>query len=137
MLKKFLKTKGVPLMFNNTSRVKLYTYEQSTWVILPMSERVLSSEEIDKKIEKMKSHISHLSALSHNKTHGGKRFRAVQISLHNQMSSAKDRLNLLLIAKAAFPLKTVAAVASATNPVGPSGWFAGTKIKIIDTYEQY
>jgi hypothetical protein len=61
---------------------------------------VLFKNDIDKKIEKTKSHLSYLSnSQSHRITHGGKRFRARQISLQEQVQSYSERLSLLTSAK--------------------------------------
>lgn len=89
-------------MLNNTSKILPYTQPDSlmSGVILPHSDKVLSSSDIDKKIEKTKSHISHLNgSLAHRNTHGGKRFRAKNISIKDLISSASKRLVLLESAK--------------------------------------
>lgn len=89
-------------LFNNTSKVVPYTtpgtYENG--VILPHSARVLFEHDIDRKIAKTQGHISHLSsAQSHRNTHGGKRFRARQISLKDQVQYFSTELTLLASAK--------------------------------------
>ncbi len=89
-------------IFNNTSKILPYTQPDSLMngVILPHSDKVLSSSDIDKKVEKTKSHISYLSGgLAHRNTHGGKSFRAKNISIKDQISSASKRLELLESAK--------------------------------------
>jgi hypothetical protein len=69
-------------------------------VILPQSSRVLFEIDIDTKIQKTKNHIDHLSnAQSKRNTHGGKKFRARQISLREQLDSSSKRLVLLTSAK--------------------------------------
>ena len=77
----------------NTSKVSLFFAEG---VILPHSGKVLTLQDIDKKISKMKGHIAHLDGqLSERQTHGGKGFRTRQISLLDQRAIASSRLDLL------------------------------------------
>ncbi|MGD2169620.1 MAG: hypothetical protein PVI40_05225 [Chlamydiota bacterium] len=91
-------------MYNNTSRVLPYSSGQITGVILPRSEKILTYQDVDFRIEKVKKQIQHLTAqLPQRKTHGGKAFRAKKISLQQQISLASDRLNLLQTAKATIP----------------------------------
>lgn len=79
-------------MFNNRSQILTY----SSGFVLPHSEKVFSFQEIDKKIEKARKHVEHLTAkLPQRSTHGGKAFRAKKISLQDQISVASDRLALL------------------------------------------
>lgn len=74
-----------------------------TSVTLPDSDRVLFESDIDSKIKKTKRHIDHLSnAQSHRKTHGGKRFRAKQLSLRTQLDSTAQRLIWLESVKKVF-----------------------------------
>lgn len=90
------------VLFNNNSRTLSQTNAQAqeNGVILPHSGKVLFEKDIDLKIKKTKSHISHLTgAKAHRTTHGGKRFQARQISLRNQIQNASKRLTLLNKAK--------------------------------------
>ncbi len=89
-------------LFNNTSKIVPYTTPDTygNGVVLPHSSKVLFEHDIDKKIEKTKGHISHLSnSQSHRNTHGGKRFRARQISLKDQVQYFSKELTLLTSAK--------------------------------------
>ena len=88
------------MYFNNTSRILSHTSANSNGVILPYSSQILFESDIDSKIKKAKNQIDHFSkAQSHKKTHGGKRYRARQISLRDQVNWASKRLNLLTSAK--------------------------------------
>lgn len=92
-------------MFNNTSKILPYTMPDSLMngVILPRSDKVLFACDIDKKIERARSQIDHLNqSLSHRNTHGGKAFRARNISIRDQISSASERMKLLQLAKASI-----------------------------------
>lgn len=61
---------------------------------------------LEAKIEKKKHHIDHLKgALGHRKTHGGKRYRARQISLKEQIKLASQELELLNQAKRIIKVK--------------------------------
>jgi hypothetical protein len=89
-------------LFNNTSKVLPYTAADTGMhgVILPRSSKVFFESDIDSKIQKTKSHIDHLSnAQAHRNTHGGKRFRAKQISWRDQVDSYTKKLALLTSAK--------------------------------------
>lgn len=89
-------------MLNNTSKILSYIQPDSliNGVLLPHSDKVLSLSDIDKKVEKTKSHISHLSgSFAHRNTYGGKSFRAKNMSIKDQISSASKRLELLESAK--------------------------------------
>jgi|GEM_PF-5677453 hypothetical protein len=89
-------------MLNNTSKILPYTMPDSLMngVILPRSDKVLFACDINKKIEKVRSQIGHLNqSLSHRNTHGGKAFRARNISIKDQISSASERMELLQSAK--------------------------------------
>jgi hypothetical protein len=124
-------------MSNNTSKVLPYSSGQMTGVILSHSEKVLSAQDLDKKIEKAKGQIEHLTAqLPHRNTHGGKGFRAKKISLQDQISLISDRLTMLQMAKAAIPkvqavaprrertpLETTAAVASVASRIFESDFY--------------
>lgn len=68
-------------------------------VILPQSGKMLCQSDIDSKIQKTKNQIAYLSNAQSSKSHGGKRFRGRQISLRDQINSAKEHLNLLKSAK--------------------------------------
>lgn len=90
------------MSFNSSSKILPYTLAETGLhgVILPQSSKVLFESDIDSKIQKTKSHIDHLSnAQAHRNTHGGKRFRAKQISLRDQIDSSTKRLALLTSAK--------------------------------------
>lgn len=120
-------------MFNNTSSVLPFFSEQKLGVILPLSEKVLSSDDIDKKIEKVKLHIEHLFAQLPD--HGGKRSRIVHRSIRDQISLSSDKIELLQKAKAAIPLNTIT---STPTPISENtgSVIAGMKIKFIDYYAQ-
>lgn len=88
--------------FNNTSKVLPQTNPQTLeqGVVLPHSSKIISENDIDSRINKTKNHINHLSeSQAHRKTHGGKRFRARQISIRNQIEIASKQLTLLNEAK--------------------------------------
>lgn len=90
-------------MYNNTSKI-LPFYSQNSpnicGVILPHSDKILGSQDIDKKIESVKKHIAFMTQkLSHRNTHGGKRFRAREISSQDQISISRIKLELLQMAK--------------------------------------
>ena len=91
------------MSINSTSKVLSYTDADTGLhgVILPQSSRVFFESEIDIKIQKANNRIKYLSsAQAYRRTHGGKRFRAKQISLRNQMNSTSDELSMLSTAKA-------------------------------------
>lgn len=91
--------------FNNTAKISRFVDPVTLrgGVILPHSSRVLFESDIDTKIKETKSQIDYLSnAQSHRNTHGGKRFRARQISLRDQLDSCSKRLLLLTSAKEVF-----------------------------------
>lgn len=81
-------------MFNNTSTVLSHSSGQMTGVILPYSEKVLSSQDIDNRIEKAKGYLEYLTArLSHRNIHGGKAL------LQKAKTLTSDRLTMLQMAK--------------------------------------
>ncbi len=103
-------------MFNSTSKIVVSTSQndQINGVILPRSNKLLSSDELDKKIEKTRSHILYLAKqVPERNTHGGKNFRVHQASVHDQISTACKRLNLLQAAKLA---------AIQAKPTIPASW---------------
>jgi hypothetical protein len=78
----------------------LVTDKGRNGVILPHSDRVLFLSDVNSQIQRAKSQIDHLTyAQSHRNTHGGKRFRAKQISLRDQVDSCSKRLTLLTSAQ--------------------------------------
>ena len=90
------------MFLNNSLKIMPYAVAETGahGVILPKSDKVLFESDIDSKIQKIHSHIRHLSnAKAHRKTHGGKGFRGKQISLQDQINSSKNELALLILAK--------------------------------------
>lgn len=90
------------MSINSTSKILSYTDSNTGMhgVILPQSSGVLFESDIDAKIQKANNRIKSLSnAQSHRRTHGGKRFRARQISLQDQIKSTSKMLLLLETAK--------------------------------------
>jgi hypothetical protein len=94
-------------MYNNTSKILpswfqdcLHLPQALCGVVLPHSDKLLSAQDIDKKIENTKKHIFHLTQqLPNRATHGGKRFRARVISLQDQISLSTQKFELLQMAK--------------------------------------
>lgn len=103
-------------MYNDTTRVLPYSSGQMVGVILPHSEKILSSQDLDRKIAKEKGHIERLSSQLHQ-AHGGKALRSRRISLQNQIFLASDRLTLLQVAKTAVP--EVQVVAPTQESIAP------------------
>lgn len=95
------------MLYNNTSKIaphySLYGEGDIEGVILPRSDKVLLEADIDTRIAKAKSEIDHWkNRLAHRVTHGGKRFRARQISIKDQRELCTARLKELESAKAIF-----------------------------------
>lgn len=67
---------------------------------MPYSDKVLTETQLEEKIEKLRSHIEHLTnQIAQRNTHGGKRFRHRKISLQDQRITSTKELDLLVKAK--------------------------------------
>lgn len=87
-------------VFNNSSSPVASCQNQTNFVLLPHSDKLLSRQDIDKKITKIEGHISKLSAAqAHRRTHGSKGFRSRQISLQAQIDTSNERMAMLKLAK--------------------------------------
>ncbi len=92
-------------MFNSTSGILPYASPDYsvTGFILPHSDKVLTSEDIDRKIKRTEERIVKLTqGMPHRNTHGGKSFRAEKRAAQDQVSLASQRLKLLNRAKFHF-----------------------------------
>lgn len=86
--------------FNNSTKI-IPASGSVIGVLMPYSDKVLTVTEIDAKIQKAKGEIDYLTkGLASRITHGGKRFRARQISIKSRIGLASERLTLLASAKA-------------------------------------
>ncbi len=93
-------------MYNCTSKILSYRSPEHlvSGVVLPYSDTVLTTSDIDKKIETKLAQIAHLTQrISKGGTHGGKRLRAQRISLQEQIFLTSQRLKLLKLAKNSMP----------------------------------
>ena len=95
------------MLYNNTSKLvlhySLYGDGDIEGITLPRSDKVLLEADIDARIAKAKVEIDHLTnRLAHRVKHGGKRFRARQISIKDQRELCTARLKELESAKAIF-----------------------------------
>ena len=89
---------------NNTAKILPYSSGSLYGVILPHSEKVLTSSDLDKKIEKTRHHIEHLNgSIASRKTHGGRHFRDRKISILTQVDIANKKLELYEKAKTLVP----------------------------------
>ncbi len=74
-------------------------------VILPDSTTVLSESEVNNKIQKIKTRLSHLNQIGSKKQNrGGKKHRAKLLSNQNEIKSSLERLALLTEAKKIFAM---------------------------------
>ena len=88
--------------FNNSSHSLLWEYldagssVKKQGVVLPHSEKILTLDDICRKILSTNNHKNHLTAqLSNRFTDGGKRLRSKKVSISNQILQATERLGIL------------------------------------------
>lgn len=90
------------ITFNTSSTIRMVEDRETKClgVIMPHSGQVLCEFEVNARIEKTRSHLrSLLNIQASRNTHGGKKYRAKQISLGNALDACNETISLLSTAK--------------------------------------